>query len=95
MVQEAAQAMDALEAVYLWARQNSERYEQFKNSLSFMILLFCTSRKILIGLLGLVWVAISFLLGSVWEAFGFLVGFIWAALSFLVGLVWAAFPFWM
>ncbi|KAK9948805.1 hypothetical protein M0R45_004367 [Rubus argutus] len=28
MVQEAAQAMDALEAIYLWARQNPERYEQ-------------------------------------------------------------------
>ena len=34
IVQEAAQAMDAPEAIYLWARQNPERYEQYVQKLS-------------------------------------------------------------
>ncbi|XP_004300545.1 PREDICTED: uncharacterized protein LOC101303616 [Fragaria vesca subsp. vesca] len=58
-----------------------------------MMLLFFTSRKILLGLLGLVWVVLSFLLGLVWATFSILVGSIWAAISFVVGLIWSAVPF--
>lgn len=85
--------MDALERIYRWASQNAERHERLHNSLSFMFLFFCTSRKILIGLLGLVWAVFSYLLGSVWTAFSFIVGSLWGGICFVVMSVWGVLAF--
>lgn len=97
-------AICALERIYRWASQNAERHERLRNSLSFLFLFFCTYRKILIGLLGLVWAVFSYLLGSAWTAFSFIVGSIWggisfvvmsvrAVLAFLLGSIWVAISF--
>lgn len=86
-------AICALERIYRWASQNAERHERLRNSVSFLFLFFCTYRKILIGLLGLVWVVFSYLLGSAWTAFSFIVGSIWGGISFVVMSVWAVLAF--